>query len=72
MDTILIYRSNLSLRKTSELLDLLVILLFCFLNLDGTVENDLIFCVQTFSAVSWKEQFFITNYELVFVPEYGQ
>lgn len=61
MDKILIYRSNLSLKTTSELFALLVILLVFFLKLDGTVEKYFILCVQTFSVRSWKEPFFITN-----------
>lgn len=44
MDAILIYRSNLPLKKTSGLFALLVSLL-CFLKLDGTVERDLILYV---------------------------
>lgn len=62
MDTTLIYRRNLLLKKTSDLFALLFIILFCFLRLCDIVEKDLILCVQTFSVVSWKEQFFITNY----------
>lgn len=39
MGKILVYRSNLAVKKTSELFALLAILLFCFLKLDGTVEK---------------------------------
>lgn len=60
MGTTLIYRRNLLLKKTSDLFALHFIILFCFLRLGGTVEKDLILCVQT-SVVSWKVQFFITN-----------
>lgn len=62
MGTTLFYRRNLLLKKTSDLFAHHFIILFCFLRLRGTVEKDLILCVQTFSVVSWKVQFFITNY----------
>lgn len=62
MGITLIYRRKLLLKKPSDLFALLFIILFCFLRLGSTVEKDLILCVQTFSVVSWKEQFFITTY----------
>lgn len=58
MDTTLIYRRNLLLKKNSDLFAINFIILFSILRLGGTVERDLILCVKIFSVVSWKVQFF--------------
>lgn len=52
MGTTLIYRRNLQLKEASDLFAINFIILFCFLRLGGTVEKDLILCVQIFSVVS--------------------